>query len=107
MKINLDDDCHLPLELENVNSVISPSPEEQQKLAQERLERIQQYTLKMKKSDGIRELENEPAFVRRKIQLNQVNQSESLNSSRFNISTDANGNVSLKSNNSFLHDNVD
>lgn len=83
------------------------SPEEQQKRAQDRLSRIQEYTQKLKKADGIQEFENEPAYIRRNIVLDESLPSEDNNNSRFSVSKDSNGNSSLNSNNSFLHDNVD
>ncbi|MFK7784965.1 MAG: cell division protein FtsZ, partial [Crocinitomicaceae bacterium] len=80
--------------------------EEQQRRSQERLARIQQYTQKLKKADGIQEFENEPAYVRRNVQLDESTPSNEDNSSRFSVSKDENG-TSLNGNNSFLHDNVD
>ncbi|MCJ8291752.1 MAG: cell division protein FtsZ [Flavobacteriales bacterium] len=82
------------------------TPEEQQRRSQERLARIQQYTQKLKKADGIKEFENEPAYVRRNVQLDESIPSNEDNSSRFSVSKDDNG-TSLNGNNSFLHDNVD
>lgn len=80
--------------------------EEQQRRSQERLARIQQYTQKLKKADGIQEFENEPAYVRRNVQLDESIPSNEDSSSRFSVSKDENG-TSLNGNNSFLHDNVD
>lgn len=82
------------------------SNEEQQRRAQERLTRIKEYTDKIKKADGLNELEKEPAYLRQNIQLDNSNHSKENNISRFGISKDENGN-NLRGNNSFLHDNVD
>ncbi|MFT5779957.1 MAG: cell division protein FtsZ [Crocinitomicaceae bacterium] len=82
------------------------SPEEQQKRSQERLDRIQEYTQKLKKADGIQEFENEPAYVRRNVQLDKSKPSTEEKAGRFSVSKDSDG-TSLNSNNSFLHDNVD
>jgi len=82
------------------------SPEEQQRRSQERLDRIQQYTQKLKKADGIQEFENEPAYVRRNVQLDNSKPSTDEQTGRFSVTKDENGS-SLNSNNSFLHDNVD
>lgn len=82
------------------------SAEEQQRRSQERLARIQQYTQKLKKADGIQEFENEPAYVRRNVQLDESIPSNEDKSSRFSVSKDDNR-TSLKGGNSFLHDNVD
>lgn len=84
----------------------SLSPEEMQKRTQNRLSRIQEYTNKLKKVDGIHEFENEPAYIRRNIQLDESTPSNEDNSSRFSVSKDDDG-TTLNSNNSFLHDNVD
>ncbi len=81
------------------------SPEEQQRITQERLSKIQEYTSKLKKAEGITEFENEPAFVRRNVQLNMSNPSSTENYSRFGLSDDGDS-TSLRNNN-FLHDNVD
>jgi len=80
--------------------------EEQQQIAQERYNRIRTMTTKLKNADGITEFENEPAFVRRNLQINDSNPSTEKPFSRFGLSDDTNGNTTLKGN-SFLHDNVD
>jgi cell division protein FtsZ len=82
------------------------SAEEQQLKTRERLSKIQEYTLKLKKADGLQELENEPAFKRRNVELDESVPSQENNVSRFSVSKSENGG-SLNSNNSFLHDNVD
>ena len=82
------------------------SPEEQQRRSQERLARIQQYTQKLKKADGIQEFENEPAYIRRNVQLDDSIPSSQEKASRFSV-TQNDDKSSLNSNNSFLHDNVD
>ena len=82
------------------------SPEEQQRLNQERMMRIQEYTLKLKKPNGISEFEKEPAYLRRNVQLDQTKHSSEEKVSRFGLNDDGNG-TTLSGNNSFLHDNVD
>ncbi len=88
----------------NTRTVLSN--EEQQKRAAERINRIQEYTQKLKKADGISEFEKEPAYVRQNIQLDNSKYSTENRVSRFGVSTDENG-TTLRGNNSFLHDNVD
>jgi cell division protein FtsZ len=100
----LEDDTHEKLNLEQTKKVLSP--EEQQRKAQERVSKIQEYTAKLKKAEGIAEFENEPAFVRRNINLNNSNPSSEESFSRFGLSSDSEGNSGLRNNN-FLHDNVD
>lgn len=104
--VNLDDETDTKTNVSNIVTKPTVSAEEHQRLAQERMERIQLYTQKLRKTDGITSLENEPAFVRRNIQLNDSNPSTSSQVSRFGLTEDQNG-TTLRSNNSFLHDNVD
>lgn len=101
------DDAVIPLE----NSIrTSPkthlTPEEQSKIQQERMERLNAYTQKLKKADGLTQLEKEPAYERRNIQLDQSKPSIENSVSRYGVSGNGD-NISLRSNNSFLHDNVD
>ncbi len=84
---------------------VVPSQDEQIRLNAERMQRIQEYTQKLKKADGLSELEKEPAYIRRNIHLDQSKPSLENNNSRFGVS--GNGDNNLRSNNSFLHDNVD
>jgi cell division protein FtsZ len=101
------DDAIIPLE----NTIRATpktytTPEEQLKIQQERMERLHAYTQKLKKADGLTQLEKEPAFERRNIQLDHSKPSVENSVSRYGVS--GNGeNISLRSNNSFLHDNVD
>lgn len=101
----LEDEVEQKVELENVvNSTKSAvSPEEIQRRNLERMERLKAYNAKLKKAEGLKELEDEPAYVRRNIHLDQVVKSEESKVSRFGLSD----NDGLKTNNSFLHDNVD
>ena len=82
------------------------TPEEQQKIAQERSFKIMEYTNKLKNAEGISDFENEPAYVRRNISLNQSIPSSEESVSRFGLSEEEDGKSGLRSNN-FLHDNVD
>jgi len=82
------------------------SAEDIQKRTNDRVSKIQKYTSKLKKADGINEFEKEPAFVRRNINLNTSTPSTEENFSRFGLADDGTGKFSLKNNN-FLHDNVD
>jgi cell division protein FtsZ len=98
----LEDEAQAKVELENVVQKAPVSAEELQRRNMERMERIKNYNSKLKKAEGLKELEDEPAFVRRNIHLDQVVKSEESNVSRFGLSDDG-----IKTNNSFLHDNVD
>ncbi len=82
------------------------SPEEQQMKSQERVNRIKEYTAKLKMADGITAFENEPAYVRRNIQLSEESSPVEKQVSKFGLSDDSDGTTRLRGN-SFLHDNVD
>jgi len=102
----LEDKVEEVVSLENVVTKTILSPEDQQRRTQERLSKIQEFTAKLKKADGIAEFENEPAFVRRNINLDQSLRSTEESVSRFGVAMNENGEAVLRNNN-FLHDNVD
>jgi cell division protein FtsZ len=99
----LDDEAEQKNALENVSARQTMSPEEVQRRAAERMERIQQYNNKLKKAEGLKELEDEPAYVRRNINLSDISKSSEDRVSRYGLD----GEAGLRTNNSFLHDNVD
>lgn len=74
--------------------------------AEERRRKMKEFNYKFHNSSSkIDEFEKEPAYKRMGIDLNS---SPSDNSkSRFSLGTDSNDDLQLRSNNSFLHDNVD
>ena len=80
------------------------TPEEHQKLYTERLERLHLNNQRLKSADGLSQLESEPAFKRRNISLDFSKPSTENSNSRFGVSGNSG---TLRSNNSFLHDNVD
>jgi cell division protein FtsZ len=102
----LEDEAEQKNSLENVQTRVALSPEELQRRNTERMERIQQYNVKLKKAEGLKELEDEPAYLRRNIHLEDVSKSSEQKVSRFGLTDDQNGS-GLRTNNSFLHDNVD
>lgn len=74
------------------------------KRTEERKIKLKQYNYNFTKANNIKSMENEPAFKRAGVSLDSVHQFES---SRSVISEDLNGEINLRTNNSFLHDNVD
>ncbi len=72
---------------------------------------IKDLTLKLKTPSGLADLESEPAYRRRNVQLDDTPTSDQSKVSRFTLSeeVDENGRkeIKLKDNNPFLHDNVD
>jgi cell division protein FtsZ len=93
----------------NISSARSTDDEEQLRRSQERILRLRALSMKMKTSSGISELENEPAYKRREIELNNTPHSSESEVSRYTLSEseEDKNKVELKDNNSFLHDNVD
>ena len=104
VKYMLEEDLPEKIELDNTN--MSASPEERQKIAQDRVSKIQELTSKLKNAEVLAEFENEPAFMRRDISIDESIPSSEESLSRFGLSEDEDGRSGLRSNN-FLHDNVD
>ncbi|MFD1551896.1 cell division protein FtsZ [Putridiphycobacter roseus] len=106
----LTDEIEEKIELETTAPKVVLSKVEQERRAKERMERIQTYTSKLKSSNGINDLEKEPAYKRRDIRFDDVAHSSDEPKSKFTVSeTEENGEkrFGLRENNSFLHDNVD
>ena len=55
----------------------------------------------------VAELENQPAYIRKKIELEETSYSSETVVSRFTLGEDSKNQTVIKSDNSFLHDNVD
>ncbi|RZK51276.1 MAG: cell division protein FtsZ, partial [Pedobacter sp.] len=83
------------------------SVEDQLKKSRERILRLKDLSLKLRTTNGLQELENEPAYKRKQMQLQQVQHSSESQVSRFTLSNDEDGSTEIRPNNSFLHDNVD
>ena len=78
---------------------------QKQRSAERRL-RMKEFNYKFNKSK-IDDIENEPAYKRRGIELENKNYSEENEISRTSITLDENDDIKIRKNNSFLHDNVD
>ena len=80
-------------------------------ISDERLERIRKDTDKLRSPLGLNEMESEPAYKRRNVDLKDVKYSDDSSSSRYtlweNINDSGEKETGLSDNNSFLHDNVD
>jgi cell division protein FtsZ len=80
--------------------------EERIRLAQERIKKLKDMSLKLKSSEGLMELEKEPSFVRQNIKLDDVNYSRESNVSRYTLGEGDDKKTEIRPNN-YLHDNVD
>jgi len=74
--------------------------------ADERRRKLKEFNYKFHNNPSrMEELEKEPAYKRLGVDIS--NQPQSNNNSRTSLGTDSNDDIQLRSNNSFLHDNVD
>lgn len=87
------------------------SQAEHQKRVEERVMKVRELNQRLRTPNGLSDLEREPAYKRKNIQLNDSTASTDTNISRYTLNeeTDENGDrrVELKRNNPYLHDNVD
>ncbi|NDF60530.1 MAG: cell division protein FtsZ [Crocinitomicaceae bacterium] len=102
--IGTDDVYNVQVTDKQSSSKAGLTAEEHQKLYNERMERLHLNNQRLKSADGLSQLESEPAFKRRNISLDFSKPSTESSNSRYGVS--GNGGT-LRSNNSFLHDNVD
>ncbi|UMB53600.1 cell division protein FtsZ [Lutibacter sp. A64] len=82
---------------------------ELQKRAADRREKMKNFNYKFinKVNKNIDEIEKEPAYKRMGVQLDRRSHSSEINQSRTTLDVDGNDDLKFRSNNSFLHDNVD
>lgn len=74
--------------------------------ADERRKKLKNFNYKFQNNrNSIDEIEKQPAYKRQGVDLNDVSQEQKV--SRTTLSEDSNDEMQLRSNNSFLHDNVD
>lgn len=124
MNPEIDDDLNFTLRSKNNDKIdineqevidhkeISPldlTIEELQKRASKRREKMKNFNYKFinnikKKIDDV---EKEPAYKRMGVELDETSHSSEINQSRTTLEIDENDDIQFRSNNSFLHDNVD
>ena len=76
--------------------------------AAERKRKMKEFNYKFHHNQSrIEEIEKQPAYKRMGIDLDDKTPDKEGNLSRTTLSTDENEDIQLRSNNSFLHDNVD
>ena len=97
--------------IEENQKPIEQKEAEPKEISEERLDRIRKATQKLRSPLGLNEMENEPAYKRRNVELDEVKESSDPSISRYTLweNEDENGDkqTGLSDNNSFLHDNVD
>jgi cell division protein FtsZ len=97
-------------EIETESEEVSPlslTIAEVQKRADERREKMKKFNYKFtdQVNKNIDEIEKQPAYKRMGVNLGDTN--TAISKSKTTLSTDDNDDIQLRSNNSFLHDNVD
>ena len=91
---------------ENQDPFNNPISKSLRERADERRQKMKAFNYKFN-SSKIEEIEKEPAYKRQGVSLNDTEHSSDLHTSRTTIGLDDNDEVQLRSNNSYLHDNVD
>lgn len=101
----------------NLNSVKKPivEPTIDRKKAAERVKNIKKTYEKLRDlkfnnpemKNNIDEIENEPAYIRKKVELDKMKHSDDRKISRYSLDDDDDSVTKLSPNNPYLHDNVD
>ena len=81
--------------------------DDQMRLFVERRKRLRGLNMKLQNPADLSDLENEPAYKRRQIDLEDLPHSSESNVSKYSLYEDENARPELKRRNPFLHDNVD
>lgn len=91
---------------EEVDPMTSPISDMLKERADERRRKMKDFNYKFN-SAKVDEIEKEPAYKRQGVNLEDNRYSAELRASRTSVGQDDNDDIQLRSNNSFLHDNVD
>jgi cell division protein FtsZ len=100
----------LNMEVEEEEPAATLNNEEQELRIEQHIQRIKELknlNVTINSPGGIRDLEKEPAYKRRNKKLNDVPHSSESQVSRLTLFEDAASKTGIRTNNSFLHDNVD
>lgn len=92
--------------LEEIDPMNTPISQMMVARADERRRKMKEFNYKFNNAK-IDEIEKEPAYKRQGVNLEDAQHSSETNASRMSVGTDENDDIQLRSNNSFLHDNVD
>ena len=91
---------------EQIDPMETPIEELLRERADERRRKLKDFNYKFKNSvNNLDEFEKQPAYKRQGVDLNERVREQKI--SRTSLSDDSNNDIQLRSNNSFLHDNVD
>ena len=102
----IEESTHEPSQFQTISPLEMTIDETLKLRAEERRRKLKEFNYKFHNNvSKIDDFEKEPAFKRMGIDLS-TNQTNNTNS-RISVGTDSNNDLQLRSNNSFLHDNVD
>ena len=106
---SLDDDVESYNISENQHNINKEAPQANidtafKQKADERINRLRGLSHSFGRREDLNEMENTPAYVRRGVALSETPSAEESNISRYSLDSETG---EMKSNNSFLHDNVD
>ncbi len=77
------------------------------KKSAERVNKLRDLSINLRSPEKVTEYENEPAYVRKQVQLDEADHSSESVISRYTLGEDSKNGPIIKSDNSFLHGNVD
>lgn len=107
---SMDAEPEISAETTIFNLMDNLTVEDQEKKIEKHIQRIKtlkDLNLSINSPQGLRDLEKEPAYKRKLKRLEDVPHSSTTQVSRLSLFDDSTGKPELKTNNSFLHDNVD
>ncbi|MGV3698102.1 cell division protein FtsZ [Flavobacterium sp.] len=106
MKLETEKPASIVNQFEDISPVEMTIEETLKHRADDRRRKLKEFNYKFHNNPSkIEEMEKEPAYKRLGVDLSQNAQTDT--NSRMSIGTDSNDDMQLRSNNSFLHDNVD
>ena len=105
-KVTLKESQVKPQPAENTNPFDNPISKTLRDRADERRLKMKAFNYKFNASK-IEEFEKEPAYKRQGIELSDATEASKTQVSRTSVRSDDNEDLQVRSNNSFLHDNVD
>ncbi|WP_282132111.1 cell division protein FtsZ [Cellulophaga baltica] len=94
-------------EVADIDPMDMPLEELLRSRSEERKRKLKDFNYKFQNNNAkhIDEIEKHPAYKRQGVHLNEVNRENKI--SRTSLSEDSNDDIQIRTNNSFLHDNVD
>lgn len=98
-----DEDNSSTAEIDPMNSSINDLSSR----AAERRAKMKKFNYKFRNNQSVDEIEKQPAYKRAGVEIDHSRRNQDAKISRTSLHNDENGDINFRSNNSFLHDNVD